>query len=129
MKQVFLTRQRGLSITGLIVILIVVGFIGLLAAQVLPTYTEYRSIVKAIGVAKTAGSTVQEIQTSFSKQSEVNYIDAITAKDLEISKENGEFQISFEYQKKIPLFGPASLLMEYKGSTAPAGAAAKKSKE
>jgi Tfp pilus assembly protein PilE len=117
-KPVNLQRQQGLSLMGLIVMLMVFGFVGLLAAQVIPSYTEYRSIIKAIGVAKTAGSTVQEIQNSFGKQADVQYITAIKAKDLEITKVNGDFEISFEYDKKIALVGPASLLLEYKYSTA-----------
>jgi Tfp pilus assembly protein PilE len=118
MKQVFLNRQRGLTLMGLIVILIVLGFFGILGAQVVPTYMEYRAISKAIVTAKAAGS-VAEIKQSFNKQIEVNYISSIKAEELEISKVNGVFEISFEYEKKIPLIGPASLLMEYQGTTAP----------
>ncbi len=117
MKQVSPGKQRGVSLTGLIVILIILGIFGMLAAQVAPTFMEYRAISKAIVVAKTAGNTVSEIQQSFNKQCDVNYISAITGKDLEISKENGEFQVSFEYQKKIHLVGPASLVLDYAGST------------
>lgn len=118
MKSVNLRQQQGVSLTGLIVILMILGFVGLLAAQVIPSYSEYRSIVKAVGVAKTAGSTVQEIHVSFNKQADVQYITSLKAADLEITKANGEYEISFEYDKKIPLVGPASLLLEYKYSTA-----------
>lgn len=117
MKSVNLQRQQGLSLVGLIVILMVLGFVALLAAQVVPSYSEYRAVIKAVGVAKTAGSTVQEIQSSFGKQADVQYITSIKATDLEITKVNGEYEISFEYDKKIPLVGPASLLLEYKYST------------
>ena len=118
MKEVFLKRQRGLTLMGLIVILIVVGFFGVLGAQVVPTFLEYRAISKAIVTAQ-AASSVAEIKQSFNKQIEVNYITSIKPDDLEISKVNGEFVISFAYEKKIPIVGPASLLIEYQGSTAP----------
>ncbi len=110
-------RQAGVSISGLIVILIILRLCGLLAAKVVPTFVEYRSISKAIVSAKAAGTTVREIQTAFDKQRDISYIDAISSKDLEITKENGEIEISFEYQKKIPLFGPASLVLDYTGTT------------
>ena len=118
MKQVSLGKQRGVSLVGLIIILIVLGMVGMLVAQVAPTYMEYRAISKAIVVAKETGTSVSEIQLSFSRQSDVNYITSITGKDLEISKENGQFEVSFEYQKKIHLVGPASLVMDYAGTTA-----------
>lgn len=118
MKQVSLDKQRGVSLTGLIMILIVLGIIGMLGAQIAPTYFEYRAICKAIVEAKGAGRTASEIQNSFNKQADVGYITAISGKELEISKENGEFEVSFEYQKKIHLVGPASLVLDYAGSTA-----------
>ncbi|WP_211454563.1 DUF4845 domain-containing protein [Collimonas antrihumi] len=111
-------KQQGITLFGLIVILAVLGCIGVLVAKVTPTTIEYFSIKKAIASARTAGTTVQEIQNAFNKQAEVGYIDAISGKDLEITKDGDNIQISFSYQKKIPLVGPVSLLIDYAGSTA-----------
>jgi type II secretory pathway pseudopilin PulG len=111
-------KQQGITLFGLIVILAILGCIGLLVAKVTPTTIEYFSIKKAIASARTAGTTVQEIQNAFNKQADVGYIDAISGKDLEITKNGDDIQISFAYQKKIPLFGPVSLLIDYAGSTA-----------
>ncbi|HWW03805.1 DUF4845 domain-containing protein [Collimonas sp.] len=111
-------KQQGITLFGLIVVLAVLGCIGVLVAKVTPTTIEYFSIKKAIASARTAGTTVQEIQAAFNKQAEVGYIDAISGKDLEITKNGDDIQISFAYQKKIPLVGPVSLLIDYAGSTA-----------
>ncbi|MTW11165.1 DUF4845 domain-containing protein [Pseudoduganella eburnea] len=116
-------RERGISLIGLIFVLAILGGIGLLAMQVVPTYIEYRAILGAIERAKKdGGENIKEIQDSFNKSAEVGYITAIQGRDLLIVRENGQFEISFEYEKKIPLAGPASLLMEYKGTTAKEGA-------
>jgi hypothetical protein len=62
------------------------------------------------------------MQKAFDASATVGYISAINGKDLIISRgENGETEISFAYEKKIPLVGPASLLLEYEGSTAKNG--------
>jgi type II secretory pathway pseudopilin PulG len=111
-------KQQGITLFGLIVVLAVLGCIGVLVAKVTPTTIEYFSIKKAIASARTAGTTVQEIQNAFNKQAEVGYIDTISGKDLEITKDGDNIQISFSYQKKIPLVGPVSLLIDYAGSTA-----------
>ena len=110
--------QRGLSLVGLIFILAIMAMIAVLGMKVVPTAVEYSSIRKAIVSAKASGSTVREIQSAFDRQASAGYIDAITGKDLEISKLGNEIEVSFAYQKKIPLFGPASLLIEYAGTTA-----------
>ena len=118
--------QAGLSLVGLIFLLAIIGMIAVVAMKVFPTVTEFMSIKKAIVTAKASGTTVAAVKASFDKQAEVGYIDAISSKDLEISRNGDEIDISFAYQKKIPLVGPASLLLEYEGTTAKAQPASKK---
>lgn len=115
-----MTRQRGMSLTGLIFILIILALIAMLAMKVVPAVIEYRAISKAIVDAKQSGTTVREIQLSFDKRAEVGYLDAIRGSDLEIVKVENEFEVSFAYEKKIPLFGPASLVLDFTGTTAKA---------
>lgn len=115
-------RQRGISLVGLIVLIAILGAIGLLGMQVVPTYLEYRAIQGAIERAKKDGATsAKDIQDSFNKSAEVGYISAISGRDLLIERQGGELEISFAYEKKIPLVGPASLLLEYEGTTAKGG--------
>ena len=111
-------RQEGISLTGLIVVLALLGLVGVLAMKIFPTYTEYRAINAAIAKAKSAGGTPQEIRTAFDRSAEVNYISSISGRDLTIERIGGEIEVSFAYDKKIHLAGPASVLLEYSGSTA-----------
>ena len=112
-----MTQQQGVSLSGLIFVLALVAIIAIFGMKVVPTAIEYNSIRKAIVTAKAAGTTPKEIRISFDKQAEVGYIESIKGKDLDIAKNGGETDVSFAYQKKIPLFGPASLLLEYVGTT------------
>jgi hypothetical protein len=109
--------QQGVSLSGLFVVLIILAFVGLLAAKIVPTVTEYSAIKKGIENAKAAGGSVQNMQIAFDKQVQVSGIEAISSRDLEISKNGDQTEISFSYQKKIPLFGPASLVIDYAAST------------
>ena len=114
--------QHGISLVGLIVVLAVLGFIGVLGLKIVPTYTEYRAVQNAIVTAKAAGgNSVVEIQKAFDASATTAYISSINSRDLVIGKENGEMEVSFAYEKKIPLVGPASLLLEYQGTTAKSG--------
>ncbi|GGX80825.1 DUF4845 domain-containing protein [Massilia dura] len=115
-------RQGGISLTGLVVVLALAGLAGVLAMKILPTYSEYRSVSAAIAKARAAGGTPQEIRASFDRSAEVNYISSISGRDLTIERVNGETEVSFAYDKKIHLAGPASVLLEYSGSTAKGGA-------
>ena len=116
-----INKQRGISLVSLILVLAILGFVGMIAAQVFPTYTEFRSVKAAAEKAKTAGTTPAEIKSSFDKSAEVNYITSIKGSDLVITREESGVEVSFAYEKKVHLFGPASLLMEYAGSTSKNG--------
>lgn len=113
------TGQRGVSLTGLIFILAIVGSIAVLGLKVVPTVSEYLAAKKAIASAKAAGTTPAEVRSSFDKQADVGYIESISGKDLEIVKNGEAMDVSFAYQKKIQLVGPVSLLIDYEASTAP----------
>ncbi|MEO8408261.1 MAG: DUF4845 domain-containing protein [Oxalobacteraceae bacterium] len=118
MRNALKVRQHGLTLVGLIFVLAIIAVIAVLGMKVVPTAIEYSAIRKSIVSAKAAGTTVAEIRAAFDRQANTGYIDAIAGKDLDIVKIDGEMEVSFAYQKKIPLFGPASLLLDYAGTTA-----------
>lgn len=113
----FKTKQRGISLGGTIFVMAILAVLFIFGAKLVPSITEYLAIKKAIVAVKSSGTTVREIQTSFDKQAETNYISSISGKDLEIIKNGEDVVISFAYEKKIPIVGPASLLLELSGST------------
>lgn len=122
MKSCSKLRQSGVSLIGLIFVLAFLGCIAVLGMQVVPSFVEYQSIKKAIAGAKAASTNPNEIRISFDKQAEIGYITSINGKDLAISKNGENVEVSFAYDKKIPLVGFASLLLEYEGTTATGGA-------
>jgi hypothetical protein len=112
-----LAGQRGISLVGLIFSLAMLGLLVLLSFKILPTYIEYRAISTAIVAAKAAGGTAPQIRSAFDKNASAAYIESISGKDLVIDSSGGQIEVSFAYQKKIPLVGPASLVLDYVGST------------
>jgi type II secretory pathway pseudopilin PulG len=119
-------REAGVSLSGLIVVLIVLGFLAVLAMKVVPAWVEYRSIKNAIVQAKAAGGGTREMQQAFDRNAEINNITAISSRDLAISRDNGQAELSFAYEKRIPLAGNVSLLIDFAGTTDPSGEVASK---
>jgi Domain of unknown function (DUF4845) len=110
-------HQRGITLMGLLFWGGLVGFVAVIGMKVLPTVNEYFTIQKAVSkVAKEGGSTVPEIRTAFEKQKEIEYsITSITAKDLNITKENDKVVVSFAYDKEVEIISPVFLLIKYQG--------------
>ncbi|MDL2355067.1 MAG: DUF4845 domain-containing protein [Pseudomonadota bacterium] len=114
-----------MSLSGLIMVLAILGVLAVFAMKVFPTFIEYRAIKDAIAACKATHGTVREMQQTFYKNADINRIDAISGKDLVFTKdEEGETEISFAYQKKIALAGNVSLLIDYSGTTAKNGVVA-----
>jgi Tfp pilus assembly major pilin PilA len=109
-------KQRGMTFIGLIITAIVVVFVGLVVVQAVPTYMEYKMIQKAVQKAS-GGETVAEVRSIFDKATTIDQISSITGKDLVIGKQNNRVVVSFAYERDIHLFGPAYLVMRYKGES------------
>jgi hypothetical protein len=113
-------RQRGMSLSGLLVAAFAVALLALLGMKVIPEYIEYRQVVASIKkVTAAAGpdTSVRQIREAFDRQANVDYISAITGADLDVTKEGGRIVVSFSYEKRIPLFANVSLLLDFSGSS------------
>ena len=112
-------HQRGITLLGLLLWAIVIGFVALLSMRVLPTMNEYFTIQKAVNkIAGEGLSTVPEIRAAFEKQKEIEYsIQSVAGKDLDITKENDKIVIAFAYDKEVEIMSPVYLLIKYRGSS------------
>lgn len=117
-KHSLLARQAGVTLTGLLIALVVIGLIAVVVIQVAPTYTEYQTAKRAIATARMSGNSERDIRASFDKQAEVGYITSLSGNDLDITNRNGVFDVSFAYQKVIHLVANVSLQMDYAATTA-----------
>ena len=111
-------RQGGFSLIGFLSTLTLLGAIGFLLVRAGPSVVEFWAIDKAIAAASVAANTPDELRRAFDKLAAAGYIDSIEGKDLKITGAGKDMEISFSYEKKIPLVGPTNLLIDYRGGTA-----------
>ena len=114
-------RQRGVSLSGLLVwsVILIIAAIG--GMKVIPAYVqdaEIKSILSTIvNASEMQGAQSKDIRESFSKRAMMNNINVVTANDIEIVKDARGLSLSVSYQVKIPLVGNASLLLEFNPSS------------
>ncbi len=125
-KQVNLHAQRGVSLSGLIVGLGLIFALSVLGMRVFPSVMEYRSAKEGIATAKRMGGTANEMRNAFNKHADINMITSISGKDLIVTKDNGETDLSFDYENKITLFTDVYLGIHYAATTNPSGVVAEK---
>ena len=115
----FPSRQRGVTLMGLLLWAIIIGFVALMSMRVLPSINEYFTIQKAVNKLAGEGlTTVPEIRAAFERTKQIEYsIQSLSGKDLDITKENDKVVISFAYDKEVEIMSPVYLLIKYQGSS------------
>jgi len=113
------TRQRGISIMGLMAALFIVIILAIFGMKLIPSFIEYRTArngIEAISREK-QGSSVADIRKAFEARATIDDITSVKPQDLEITKEGSEVVIAFGYRKEIPLFGGVGLYIDYSAKT------------
>lgn len=107
--------------------LVTLGTLALVAMALLVAYVVFRgastvhefflveSLVKKI--AQSAPATDADVREAFERQRGIDGIESLQGRDLVIQRQAGAVVISFSYDKMVRLFGPVSLLIEYRGSS------------
>ena len=109
-------RQRGLSLTGLLLISALLIVLALLGFKLFPAYAEYMTVKKALTEIahnpEYRGST-REIQATFERRVTIDNIRAVSSRDLEIAKQGDGVAISANWSVKVPLFYNLSACMDF----------------
>ena len=110
--------SRGLVTLGtlaLVAMALLVGYVVVRGAATVQEFFLVESLVKKI--AQSAPATDTDVREAFERQRGIDGIEALRGSDLAIQRQAGGLVISFSYDKVVPLFGPVSLLIEYRGSS------------
>ncbi len=117
MRHDVMYKQRGLSLSGLLLWSIVLFFVLILGMKLVPVYREY-AVVKSTLIAIVKDPALQngtkaEIRTSFNKRAQIDDISVVDEGDIEFNKENGQVVLSIIYSVKTPLFANISLYLDF----------------
>ena len=107
--------QRGISILGFLFVAAVLIVAALVGFRILPSYVEYFTVQKALeaSLADQANQTPQDVRRSLERRLNADYVDAVRASDLTVSKEGNQVVASLEWQKTLHMVGNASILLEF----------------
>ena len=120
LRQTNFRKQRGLTITALVIGLVVVIFIALLAFKLIPAFMEFRSMKGAISAIarEKQSSTVAEIRRAFESRQAIDDFQSVKANDLDISKQGNQVIIAFAYRKEVPLFANIGVYIDFAANSA-----------
>lgn len=110
-------QERGLTLISLLIFGII--FVGLIyvGAQVAPYFTESVSVRQAVRASVDGATTPAQVIQAFDRQAIIDNIRTIRGVDLDIQRVNNQLVASYDYEARIPLFEPVSLVIRFHGSS------------
>lgn len=115
-------NQKGFTFWSLTFTIGTIAIVALLTMKLLPAYSEFFAIKKAINRLETEGSlsamSEDEIRRAFDRSTAIDDIHTVKPKDLKIRRtSDGETVVSTEYVVEVPLVANVSALLKFNAST------------
>ena len=116
------SKQSGVTLIGFLFILGVVGFFAYMAMKLVPSYSEFAGVVKAMEQTAsegTGGKTLDVIRRDMMRKMDFQYVDdkVVEAQDITIKKDaGGASQLQVAYDKDIPFIYNIDFLLHFEKS-------------
>ena len=116
------SKQSGVTLIGFLMIMAIVGFFAFMAMKLLPSYSEYMGVAKAmnqIATEGTNGKTLDEIRRELFFKMNFQYVDDATIKPADITIQRdagGTSQLNVNYDKTIPFMYNIDFLLHFNKS-------------
>jgi hypothetical protein len=112
------SKQSGITLIGFLVVLAVAGFFAYMAMKLVPAYTEYMGVVKAMSQISSEGvegKSLDEIRRELMFKLGFQYVDDATIhpSDITIGQGAGGNQLHVSYDKDIPFMYNIDFLIHF----------------
>ncbi|HUT39827.1 MAG TPA: DUF4845 domain-containing protein [Gammaproteobacteria bacterium] len=110
-----LTRQKGMTGIGWLIVLGLIGFFALLTLKMVPSYLEYYKIVSTLeSLEEESGfNSPVEIRNLLERRFDISFVNTILPKDVIIKSSGKNYSVRARYDSKVHLFGNVYVLMAF----------------
>ena len=112
-------RQKGLTLIGFGIVLIVAGFFAYAAMKLVPVYTEYFGVVKSMNSLKSLSGidtmSIEDIRRRLNVNFDLQYVDdnSIPEKNIQLITKDGQHKLRIFYDKDLPFMYNVDLLVHF----------------
>ncbi len=112
------SRQRGMTMIGILFLVVVVGAWVYAGIRMTPKYLEYMRIASTLEKVRdefdsNPGTTEFMLRKAVERHFDIEMVEVITPNDLEITKEGGMFTMRAAYEATVPLIANISFLIDF----------------
>lgn len=107
MKQTLGKPQRGMTLIGMLLIVIVIGFMAVIAMKVIPMYMQFftvKSTVESLRSENIGQMGTEDIYKALQKRFDTGYVEGINPRDFKIRNERTGKVMDMVYKDERELF-------------------------
>lgn len=110
-----MNRQRGVSLTGFLVVCVILVVVSVLAMKIVPAYTEYdtikRDLTEIANNPDMANASDEDIRDAFAKKASIDDVTAVSAQDIDIERE--PLKLHVKYSVDMPIVSNFTLHLNF----------------
>ncbi len=111
-------RQRGMTMLGILVLVVVVGAWVYAGIRMAPKYLEFMRVASTLEQVQdeydsNPGTTEFMLRKAVERRFDIEMVEVITSNDIEIKKDGAMFTMRAAYEDTVPLAGNVSFLLEF----------------
>lgn len=118
-----LMKQRGVTLFGFLMSLIVIVVLGIVILRVTPAYIEYFSVRQSLEAVKAQEKSInydlgaeQQVRDAVQRRFDINDVRTINSKDVKIKRVGNGLEVMADYDVRIPLISNIYLLLDFKNA-------------
>ena len=116
-----LKRQRGMTMIGVLFVLALIGVIGYAGMRILPLYLNYMKVARSMEATasefKGDATDQAALRRTLEKHWQIEDIDSVSAKDVEVTKEDSGTVMHVAYDDSAPYVANVSLTVHFDKTT------------
>lgn len=109
MKRTIPAGQRGITLIGFLIVIVVVGFFAFLAMRLFPVYSEYYGVVSSMeGVAAEPGVANMDparVRDLLDRRFNISYVESVKRENIKITRDANGYRLQIKYEVRGPLMG------------------------
>ena len=111
-------RQRGMTMLGIILVVVVVGAWIYAGIRLTPLYLEYMRVASTLEKVRdefdsNPGTTEFMLRKAIERHFDIEMVEVVTSNDIEITREGGVFTMRAAYEATTPIVSNISFLVDF----------------
>jgi hypothetical protein len=111
--------QRGITFIGFMFVAAVLVTVLLLGFRIAPAWIEWYSVKQALGESLSTvkdPTAVADVQRAFQRRVDAGYIESVSAKDVEITRDGNTVTAAVSWTRTLHLVANASLVLDFEAT-------------